>query len=296
MKKKLSMKIRSPFYLTFFLLFLHLPSYADNHLSSIIIYGDNHRSEKSASGIKRLKEVAQDGTVYMALEGSLYGPIDGSQTVYGIESEMELVTVIAVKSYLMLYRSFNGLHGEEDYLIENISRFISLFIDQDPFTTKVWKEIPRPFQKDQDERLALFIDQILRADDPNNLFRQETPFVKNFQSIYRNHPNSFMNVAKVFALEVGKQVENLADPQKEILNNTIRNPGEIEHLFTEEIAVKWRDERIFENILKIYDLAQEDNKRLIVVIGCLHLDNLKEKLESFDKIKVEFIKGNWCPQ
>ena len=254
----------------------------------IFLYGDNHRSQKSADGINSLKEVAKDGSIYMALEGFQYGPIEGSQTIYGIESEMELVTVIAVKSYVMLYRAVNGLHGQEFYLSENVSEFIGTFLDQDSFAIRVWEKIPRPFQKDKDESLALIIDQTLRADDPFML-------IPDFSKILRNHPESFMNVAKVFAMEAGEQVEGLEDFQKEILNDTIQNPHDIEKeaLFSEELAVKWRDKQLIKNILKVYDLAKADNKSLYVAIGCGHLDSLKEKLESSSK-KVELIKGIWC--
>ena len=269
----------------------HFFSYADSFSSKIKIYGVDHQSQTNSVVENTLIKLANEGNFYIALEGAPYGPINNSQTVYGIENAIQHVTVIAVKSYVMLYRSLNNLHGEENYLNENISEFINIFFDQDPFTIEIWQKIPRPFKNSQDEKLALFIDKLLTADNPNNLFEPKSQDFMDFLEIFNHSTISFINLAKAFAMELGKHIETLKELDVSILYEMLQNPHDVEKelVFATQIAVKWRDKSLSENILKIYDLAQEDKKDLIVIIGLLHLENLKELLESSDdKIEVQF--------
>ena len=272
------------------LLFTYSPSYANSFSPKITICGEGHRSQTNKLIRNILIKLADEGEFYIALEGSPYGPLNTSQTIYGIENTIQHVTVMTVKSYVMLYRSLNALHGEEDYLTENVSEFIQGFFDQDPFVVEIWQKIPRPFKNFQDEKLASFIDKLLIVDDPNNLFEPTSQGALDFLEIFNRGAISFMNVARVFAMQLGKYVENLEELDSSILYDMLQSPHDIEKelVFAAEVAVKWRDKGLSKNILKIYDFAKKDKKNLVVIIGLLHLENLKKLLESSDdKIEVQ---------
>ena len=195
----------------------------------------------------------------------------------------------------MLYRSLNGLHGEDNHLTDNVSEFMGQFQDQDPFVIEIWQRIPRPLFNSQDEKLAVFIDKLLTADDPNDLFRPNSQDAIDFLEIFNRSVTSFKNVARVFAMEIGKYTENLEEFDSSILYDMLQSPHDTEKelVFATEVAVKWRNKNLSKNILKVYNLAQKDKKDLIVIIGCLHLENLQELLESSDdKIQVQIL--NLC--
>ena len=166
-----------------FLVFIFIPffAYTDSASSKIIIYGEAHRSQHSEPIQNLLDGLANRGTFYLALEGLPYGPVKSSQTIYGIENSLPLLTNIAVKNYVMLYRSLNNLHGEKPYLTANAAEFISNFTDQDPITVEIWQKVPRPFKNLQDENLALTVDKVLTADNPKDFFHPNNPNVINFR-------------------------------------------------------------------------------------------------------------------
>ena len=206
---------------------MHFFISADVFASKIILYGENHRSPKDKIIIKTFINLGNQEKVYVALEGSPYGPLNPSQTVYGIENSLPFITSVAVKSYVMLYRSLHRLYGEEGYLIENLSEFITMFIDQDPVVIQIWRTIPRPFKSSIDEELALLIDKILIVDELNSIINKHTLDGKAFFRIVNHHTRSFMNIAKSFAVAVGKHLEGVETLDVSPLYDLLQNPHDI---------------------------------------------------------------------
>ena len=73
------------------LIFMHFFSYADGFVSKIILHGENHRSPKDKLTRKAFINLANQEIVYVALESFPYGPLNPSQTVYGIENSLPLI-------------------------------------------------------------------------------------------------------------------------------------------------------------------------------------------------------------
>ena len=155
-----------------------------------------------------------------------------------LKTHYRLFTSVAVKSYVMLYRSLHRLYGEEDYLIENLSEFITTFINQDPVAIQIWRTIPRPFKSSIDEALALLIDKMLIADEPKSIINKHTLDGKAFFRIMNHQTGSFINIAKSFAIAVGKHLEGVEALDVSPLYDLLQNPHDIvrETIFAEEIG------------------------------------------------------------
>ncbi len=284
--------------ISLFLVFIFTPfsAYADSPSSKIIIYGESHRSPHAKPVKELLKGLANQGLFYLALEAYSYGPVNSSQNIYGIEDTLPILVNAAVKSYVALYRSLHSLRGEGPYLGQNAAEFVSHFVDQDPLVIKIWQKIPRPLKKASDEDLALIFDRILTTGQPkpaNDFFRMDNPNVIDFRNALFQNPDSFMRVAEFFAIEAVKYVEGLNLVDISLLYDFLKSPDDTdkETAFAKQIAVQWRDSYLSKNILKIYELAKKDKKDLIIVVGLLHLENLKKSLQSSNsEIEVETLK------
>jgi len=193
----------------------------------------------------------------------------------------------------------DDLYGEKNHLLHNIGEWIDLFsLSSDDSLKETWESLPRPYRNPQDEDLAKTLDQALKLENPISSLAQEFVFIIN------NHPQSFMNIAQDLAIALTEENTNLSREQKQIVMNFIDNPSSIaeEQIFTDNIAVEWRDQKLSENIISIYELAKADNKDLIVFIGCAHLESLKNKITTNKTLKEEPVpnirltKPQWCLQ
>lgn len=287
------------------LIFIHFFGYASS-FQKIIIYGEHHGDRKDQSIKKTFIHLGNQGEHYIALEGYLYGRLSPFQlknnfnkplinpfrTIYGIEDSLPHMISAATIHYIRLYDSLHNLSGKKNALKENMNTFMNFLLERTPGLTKVWKKIPRPFKNSQDERLAVFIDKMLSVNTSRHGSQNERELSIDFLRIFNDHPISFMNLAKSLAMEIGKYVESAEKLDVSSLYDLLNNPQDSSKVaaFINQILVKWRNQSLFKNILKIYNLAKKDKKDLIVFVGLLHVPGLKELLESSsDKIGVEVL-------
>ena len=251
----------------------------------------------------------QNGDVYVGLEGDHYS--DGNivnwegtswnaldiekSRVFGLEEELVHTLTILPIQHLQLYRAVNDLFGEKSRLSEHKMSFLLDFWSK-PLLHKTWRQINRPLFNQEDEKLAVFIDElILIAESREEVFAklltvQSHPIWKNDQAFLRLSKR----IAKDFISLQAPQLP-IEMPDLDIYNAMLENPENLfhEHRFAFEIAVIWRDPSLAKNITRIYCSALKERKSLAVIVGKLHVRSLSRLLTQASLGRVNIVDNSF---
>ncbi len=267
--------------------------------TDITIWGENHKSLLDMNRTRQLQRAGVRGDIYVGMEGMVYGDpanekyweysydADEESRLFGYEDGFSYSLTIALVNYMKLYRGANNLHGEKSFLSRRKVDFFVSF--NESYIQEAWRQIDRPFPEPEDEELARIVDRIVsNGDIPQMSTREYIDFLnKEVTEIVsqKGKDEAFVRLSRVLATRVValarekySRKENLPDMSS--YYDLIRNPGSVEKekKFMNEIAVKWRNFKMAENLAKIYCLALDEKKDFVVVVGGLHVQGLVEIL------------------
>ncbi len=269
----------------------------------IFLIGENHTRMKDAARKAELTSKAKEGEFYLCLEGEYYNATmskyknykDSKSRVFGIEDEYEVAIPLAGKHANVIFRGVHKIADEAPLLQRMKLEFLSSIVFN-KYHAEAWSYVNRPFKKMDTENLAKEIDILVktRERDKSKLQKSDytgTQLKKMVQeSALWSKDTAFVTVSKALAIGFAKMSDKKYS--NKLINGTknfhkfINNPEDttLDIPFANEYAYTVRNKTMSKRIKTLYKNAKKEGLDLKVIVGAMHLKDLKLLLE-------ESIKG-----
>lgn len=260
--------------------------------STIYIFGEKH-NDKDTQYLKKLKQGALNKKIILATEGSTFKDNEDNKNKYsfGYEDDFSFIYASAPMDYYYIY---GGIKTNDDDLINNLVKNKVMFLIKFSiykFYQNSWKNLKKELSKDP--KFGTFveiIDYIVTNQDNEDLVLKQLQ--KHYDYIIDPNNNElFIELTKknalVFLAYSKEFTKEKNIPDSSYYENFVNNPTNIDSKseFLDVVVNNWRNIFIYNNLVKIYNLACEKNIDLYVVIGTSHIKGLNDMLSKRYTVK-----------